>query len=458
MYTKKAGKLYDVSGTTKEKCIVKLKRRHITSRIDDPQNLSETDFKLTPFTAAVVSELSAKSNRTGPTAFIVNEIQQNMNSQECLRSLRFVCATYADAEDWCKRLQYNVVTLTQAVLETKITRSNKKNVQPEEDMENGMPTHRNIQDELIEKVLSSNIDNKRKAISCCGYLIRRNHSQQRSFRHHQVYRKPSQVFGVLYTTGEVEFHQSHDMNKIADVIACRVDLLNEKVKITNVEGSQISFALTVGDETRELFVCSDIKQKQLWMQSLQSITSADDTQDKPQTAPTEQSPPERKPLDPELAKALGLELYDTDDSDDDDGGTWVKHDSKQQQSEVVRNNAEFDIGLGSDDDGEGSVIVHNDNQKKEKFLEEPNIFGKNRSDIFQNDFWSQTPDAKQTVPIPAPKKVEPTELEKALKTIKDRDEEIMELKQMLEWSKQKLEASESENRRLLSLLETKLKK
>lgn len=194
MYTKKAGRLYDVSRSgTKEKCIVKLKRRHVKLRSDDSHSSrhAETDYKLTPFTTIIVNSLPSSQNVSRKQAELmmltINELQQEINNQEMLRSLRFVCPNEAEAENWSQSIQYNVVSLVQAIFENKLSKHGKPESPTLSQHNNdddigagdgvfgsdGLAIHKPIQREIVWAILNDGDGTSRRKVIYCGYLIRR---------------------------------------------------------------------------------------------------------------------------------------------------------------------------------------------------------------------------------------------------------------------------------------------
>jgi hypothetical protein len=469
-YTKRAGKLYDITRTAKEKCVVKLKRRHITIRSDEVgANQAEIDYKLTPFTTVIVSALpsnkkkiSPNEKQAEPTLLTINELQQDANNQEVLRSLRFVCVNLTDAENWSQSIRYNGVTLVQAIFENKLNRHTNSLLHDDSTNEiDSLIPHKPMQQELVNEIIKTNQNNglKRRNIKFCGYLIRRNHSQQRSFHHQQVYRKPSIIFVVLYSNGEIEFHHSHEMKRVADVVACRVDLIRENVVVVEVDGSDLSFALCVGDETRELFVTSDRQQKDLWINHLSDLGR----QEPAKSPTTPENPAFVQETSPKTAEAIDLSQFGID-SDDEDGRTVIIHDKTEAEEVYIPG-----IG-GSDDEGEGSIIV-----SRNAPAEEPNIFGnKKRGNIFKDEFWSAPAEMQNhhtvRTHIDTPKLESPTlsepdvhveridiSLEEEVRNLRDallnRDREIDILKETLQKTVERLNELEVENKKIRSMLE-----
>jgi hypothetical protein len=471
MYTKKAGKLYNITGTSKEKCVVKLKRRHITKRADENSSQhAEIDFKLTPFTSCVVNLLpqsqkpSPNKNLDGPSLLTINEVQQDANNQEMLRSLRFVCANLKDADGWADAIQYNVITMSQTIFEGKIHRNKDDTAKKtqEEDTEHdhiGLSPHRSIQRDLVNSIIEDADKNqtKRRTIKCCGYLIRRNHSQQRSFHHQQVYRKPSIAFGVLYASGEIGFYHSHEMKRVADVVACKADLIREKVIVEDVPGSKLGFTLRVGDDIRELFITSDPDQRSVWVKSIQEICTEKEGKVIEEPIIPEKTPVEQQQPVEREAEAIDLSQFGIDSDDEDGGGTVIAHGNN--------NNCEVYIpgltGSDDEDDEDGSVII-----SRKPASEEPNIFGnKKRENIFGNEFWSAPAEMvnnhiarsyTEKSPEPSIHRVDfEDELRNVRQVLANRDKEIDDLKEKLRKATEKLEAALVENSQLKTLLEKK---
>jgi hypothetical protein len=460
-YAKKASKLYNVTDNTKEKCVVKLKRRHIITRPDDSNSslYSETNYKLTPFTTVSIAAVpQSQKSSSEPSYLTINEVQQDINGQEMLRSLRFVCASKKDALSWADAIKYNVISVSQAVYENKIHK--RKELHDSEDDSGVLPPHKNIQTQIVNTIieLSEKNEIKRRVIKCCGYLIRRNHTQQKSFHHQQVYRKPSITFTVLYATGDIGFYHAHDMRKVADVVAFKADLVKERASVEPSVDSDLAFVVQVGDDVRELFVASDKEQREMWIKRLQEHSKEKPTERVEEPTPTEtvdsQSPEDTR-------EELDLSQFGIgSDSDDEDGGGTVM--AKEPPQTSSNNNAEVYIpGLNSDDDeddGEGSVIV-----SRKPVSEEPNIFGNvRRGDIFGNDFWSAPAEVKGHRTARAEIKKSPTtpihdpfddELQKLRNELVSRDKEIATLKETLSKTEEKLKQADVENNRLRSLLE-----
>lgn len=184
---------------------------------------------------------------------------------------------------------------------------------------------------------------------CSGYLLRCNRRTSVG--------KPSFLFGQL-KNNSIMFYKNHEMKSIADVLGCSVKLSDRDVKVYAVEGSILSFKLE-NSENSELFAAPTEEERKFWIESISKKISHFEKPEK-DTQQETKNIEEQQTDEDKLLASLGL----------GSGATVVIKDT----SPVKCSSPDYDTG---------TFIAHDDVEASD----EPDIFGKRKSQVFQPMFW-----------------------------------------------------------------------
>lgn len=410
---------------------------------------SSTEYQLTPFTTiqqspvritSVVVPLNtntqSNSCNTVSDAVILTisdlRAENEKTKANIVCSIQLLCASSKEGEEWCYSVQNNVCVLTMSMFEAKLSTAKKVSRSESVDSQTSITSNNSsnsngndtsptvlitesIQRAVVEEKrqhlrrsslleTGTNQDNtEEQNVCCCGYLIRKNHIGS------QFYLKPSIAFAILSPKHrQVIFHRSHEADKIADVIACKVNALIENVRVEEVKGNWLAISLTVENQTREVFVTSDSEQKQLWLSGmkkyLESSSSDTTTAPPPSTTISSTSVEVKTTVASPTIEKLSVDnnnIYattvihsssdDDDESDDDEDQDNTLFDGISGDGTMVIHGGTMVIH------GEGTVMIHGDDDDpfsstrvhEDSNWEEPNIFGKARGNIFQSSFWHE---------------------------------------------------------------------
>lgn len=425
---------------------------------------TETDYQLTPFTTIQLTPVQFKQNSSSSSSSTTNSpsldttivvisdlrIENGENTRSnIVCAIQFLCATRKEADEWCSNVQNNVNVLTMSMFESKLNSNlndNRKSTGTEsnemDDSVTDIIQRRVVHDKIHYLQRNGLLDSNESSIHaqqtcCCGYLIRKNHIGS------QFYLKPSIVFAILSPKHrQVIFHRSHEDDNIADVIACRVNALTERILVKEVEGNLLSISLSVENRIREVFVVSSEEQKQLWLSSMKKYLETE-------SAPVAHN--ESSPISQKTPPAQHSTSENEEESDEDQDNTLLEGITSDGTGTMVIH-------------GEGTVVIHDDSEPfssmrihKDSNWEEPNIFGRARGNIFQSSFWNEPEEEYSPSSEPSPSSYhkyddQTSQIQQLQAKLALAEEECTQLRQQLTKSLEIIKTLQEENTELRSKL------